>query len=119
MSLKNVVVQGYQTQESMVLEPTPIYVDTVDPNMSVDNKSAVMGISVSINGLDGSGSVYVGNGNITGSAQFCTENGIPLVLEGDSVNIVCSVTSSTGLPLPSVTINCKISSAGQSVVKAE
>ena len=116
MNLKKIVVQGYETLESVSLTPKPTYIDKVDNYIKIDGNAVVTEIDIIINGADSAGNVYTGNGKIIGSTQKVFADGNNIVLENDETNVLCEVVNSSGTKLPSVFVNCKIVSANQTTV---
>lgn len=128
--LKNVVVKDFQyiiTVGGVVLGSGDLEVSTLpSSNTKVKVGSADKGVyagpmSVTVsNYVDPSITSGTGTGIITPSASKVNVDQLPVVLEGDSGEVVLSGSNpQSGSPVTGYTVTVKIISAGQSVVKAE
>ena len=130
MSLKNVVVEGFQY--SIEVGGAVIGSGTVTPTSPASTNTKVklgaatkgiyagqIAITVS-NYVDAAISQGTGTGFINPSALKNKIDNQAVVLEGDSGQVVLSgVNPQSGSPVSGYTVTVKVSSAGQSVVKAE
>lgn len=128
--LKNVVVKDFQyiiTVGGVVLGSGDLEVSTLPSSNtkvkvgSVDKGVYAGPMSVTVsNYVDPSITSGTGPGIITPSASKVTVDQLPVMLEGDSGEVILSGSNpQSGSPVTGYTVTVKIISAGQSVVKAE
>ncbi|MBO7692547.1 MAG: hypothetical protein J6W16_07285 [Methanobrevibacter sp.] len=128
--MKNVVVEGCQ----FIITVGGTVIGTGNVNISSlpsTNTKVILGevkkgvyagpMSISVAGYtDAAISSGTGAGVITPSSQHNTVDTLPVVLEGDSGEVVLSgVNPQSGGPVTGYTVTIKIQSAGQSYYKAD
>ena len=126
MSLKNIVVENCQFSievGGVIIGSGNVSItSTASTNSKVDGNGIYAGqMAVSVSGYaDASITGGSGSGMINPSAQYISVDSMPVVLEGDSGEVVLSGTNpQSGSPVSGYTVTVKVVSAGQSVVIGE
>lgn len=122
---KNIAVKGCELEDETGGGTVSISTSPSD-KVKADGKGIYFGpISISVSGSDGGGLIGDGNGAgtgvITGTGSKVTSGGQPALLEGDTVTVAVTGTTTSGnvvTPVKDVPVTVKVKKAGQSVAVA-
>ena len=124
MSLKSIVVEGYEWEASttnlplLPMDSAYTFADVTSSTSKADGKKILLSTVIVISGTDESSQfTFAGGGSIMGSAQKIKADLMPVVLEEDKVDCPVICTNNSSGATTSGTITVKITNAGQSKAK--